>query len=106
MEHINALKTFCFDLDDTLCETSGCDYENSKPYKDRIKFVNKLYEQGHTILIDSARGSGTGIYWTSKTAEQLENWGVKYHKLRCGYKFAADEYIDDKGFNSETYFNK
>ena len=72
MEDINALKTFCFDLDDTLCETSGCDYENCKPHRDRIEFVNKLYDQGHTIFIDSARGSGTGIYWTSKTKEQLE----------------------------------
>ena len=104
MKSINALKTFCFDLDDTLCKTNGCDYINSQPYKDRISLVNKLYDQGHTIFIDSARGSGTGIYWTSKTKDQLDSWGLKYHKLRCGHKFAADIYIDDKGFNSENYF--
>lgn len=104
MENINELKTFCFDLDDTLCKTNGCNYEKSQPHKDRINFVNELYNQGHTILIDSARGSGTGIYWTAKTAIQLKEWGLKYHRLRCGHKFAADKYIDDKGFNSEIYF--
>jgi len=104
MENGNALKTFCFDLDETLCKTNGCDYSNSQPYKCRINQVNQLYKQGHTILIDSARGSGTGIYWVSKTKEQLDSWGLKYHRLRCGSKFAADVYIDDKAFNSEHYF--
>ena len=104
MKSTNVLKTFCFDLDDTLCKTNGCDYNNSQPYKDRISLVNKLYDQGHTIFIDSARGSGTGTYWTSKTKEQLDSWGLKYHRLRCGHKFAADIYVDDKGFNSKNYF--
>ena len=104
MGNVNALKTFCFDLDDTLCKTNGCDYSSSQPYEDRINLVNQLYKQGHTILIDSARGSGTGICWTSKTKDQLDLWGLKYHKLRCGRKFAADIYIDDKAINSEQIF--
>lgn len=87
-----------------MCNTKGMNYQNSTPKKDRIKLVNKLFDEGHTIYIDSARGSGTGEYWTQKTHEQLKKWGLKYHKLRCGYKFAADEYIDDKGFNSENWF--
>jgi len=98
------IKTYCFDLDDTLCRTNGLDYSKSTPIQKRIDLVNSLYEQGHKIIIDSARGSGTGIYWTAKTAEQLNKWGVKYHKLRCGHKFAADIYIDDKAINSEEYF--
>lgn len=80
------------------------DYAKSTPKKDRIKIVNDLFDQGHTIFIDSARGSGSGEYWTQKTAEQLEDWGVKYHRLRCGHKFAADIYIDDKAINSEDWF--
>ena len=52
-------------------------YQNSTPKKDRIKLVNKLFDEGHTIYIDSARGSGTGEYWTQKTHEQLKKWGLK-----------------------------
>ena len=98
------LMTFCFDLDDTLCRTTGIDYLTSIPIKKRISFVNKLHNQGHTIIIDSARGSGTGMQWSEKTKKQLDSWGLKYHKLRCGVKFASDIYIDDKGINSEDYF--
>jgi molybdenum-dependent DNA-binding transcriptional regulator ModE len=102
---------YCFDLDETLCkkvvqsEAEGIDYEDAEPIWERIDRVNKLYDEGHTILIDSARGSKTGCgSWTTKTGIQLEKWGLKYHSLRCGQKFAADIYIDDKGMNSEEYF--
>ena len=105
MENINALKTYCFDLDETLCKTFKTDYKKSQPIKERINFVNRLYDKGHTIIIDSARGSGTGTYWTKYTKDQLDRWGLKYHKVRCGTKFAADIYIDDKAFNSEKYFS-
>ena len=100
----DSFKTFCFDLDETLCNTQGTNYLQSTPIKSRIDYVNNLYKQGHTIIIDSARGSGTGTYWTAKTKEQLDKLGLKYHRLRCGQKFAADIYIDDKGINSELYF--
>jgi hypothetical protein len=98
-------KTYCFDLDDTLCTTKGMDYLKSQPIIKRIKEVNNLYKNGHTILIDSARGSKTGVCWNNQTKEQLKKWGVKYHQLRCGKKFAADIYIDDKGQNADSWFN-
>jgi len=101
---IEKKKTYCFDLDDTLCITNGMDYEDSKPIKERINKVNNLYNEGNTILIDSARGTKTGICWTKKTKKQLKTWGLKYHLLRCGSKFAADLYIDDKGVNTREWF--
>ena len=88
---------YCFDLDGTLCRTSGRTYHESVPLLDRIAQVNALYDEGHTILIDSARGSVTGESWHEVTKEQLEAWGVKYHQVRTGIKFYADHYIDDKG---------
>ena len=97
-------KTFCFDLDDTLCKTKGLNYEDSQPIQERIEIVNKLYDSGNYIIIDSARGSGTGKYWTKVTARQLQKWGVRYHKLRCGHKFAADHYIDDKALSDVDFF--
>jgi hypothetical protein len=94
----------CFDLDNTLCVTIGADYENSKPITDRIDKVNKLYDSGVTILIDTARGSETGIDWTELTETQLKEWGVKYHKLRVGVKLNADLYVDDKGMKDNIFF--
>ena len=90
---------YVFDLDGTLCRTAGTDYMGAKPYPERIARVNELHRDGHTIIIDTARGSGTGEGWKARTAEQLARWGVKHHTLRCGVKFPADVYIDDKAMN-------
>ena len=46
---------YCFDLDNTLCNTEGNYYE-SYPIQSRIDKVNKLYDEGNTIIIDTARG--------------------------------------------------
>ena len=37
------IKTFCFDLDNTLCSTKGNDYDKSKPKKKAVKIINLLY---------------------------------------------------------------
>ena len=99
---------YCFDLDGTLCSQQDLDYENALPFIKRVKHVNDLYDDGHTIIIDTARGSGAtkGKDWTEITEKQLEAWGVKYHDLRAGVKFSADVYIDDKADNADNYFEK
>jgi len=95
---------YCFDLDDTLCETIDGEYESSVPDMKRIEVVNKLYDEGHHIIIDTARGSISGINWFGHTQDQLTDWGLKFHKLRTGIKIYADYYIDDKGINDNDYF--
>ena len=99
---------YCFDLDGTLCTKRYLDYQNAEPLYDRINIVNSLYDEGHTIIIETARGSGAtkGTDWDTVTENQLELWGLKYHQLRTGVKISADIYIDDKGKNSEDYFKK
>ena len=97
---------YCFDLDGTLCNTDGNNYKDSTPEKDRIKIVNALYEDGHTILIDTARGCVSGKNYFFFTMEQLKSWGVKFHTLRTGVKFVADIFIDDKGISDEGFFKK
>ena len=96
---------YVIDIDGTICKEVG-EVIGREPYLDRIAKINKLYDEGNYIIIDSARGSGTGKYWTKTTAEQLNQWGVKYHKVRCGHKFAADFYIDDKALSDTDFFNK
>jgi hypothetical protein len=96
--------TIVFDLDDTLCTSktdAKGDYVQASPIKERIIEVNRLYDAGYEIIIDSARGSKfcygsmiTELY--NITNAQLSLWGVKFHKLRVGVKFAGDIYIDDR----------
>jgi hypothetical protein len=95
---------YCFDLDGTLCTNAYPDYSQADPILERIELVNLLYEQGHHITIETARGSVSGTDWKDLTSNQLKEWGVKYHRLRVGIKMDADFYIDDKGINASEFF--
>jgi hypothetical protein len=91
------------DIDHTIFDTQGMDYENSKPIIDRIEKINKLYDDGHTIVYWTARGSGSGKDWSKVTQEQFKQFGVKYTSLKFG-KPIYDIFIDDKNINSEEFF--
>lgn len=107
------MKTYCFDLDNTLCSTVGSNYENSFPIEERITEVNNLYELGEYIIIHTARGMSKYNGNTSKvydagfelTKRQLVEWGVKHHQLIMG-KPSYDFFVDDKASNSEDFFKK
>ena len=97
---------FCFDLDGTICDTP-CDpdghnqrYWDSLPIPFMVETVNRLYDEGHYIIIMTARGRGSGKDWTAQTRKSLKEWGVKYHELEpMFHKPTADLFIDDKGAN-------
>ena len=105
------MNRYCFDLDHTLCdppyleEEKRWDYFSAVPYRDRIEVVNKLWEEGHYIIIETGRGCDSKINHYEKTYDQLRSWGLKFHILRTGVKFFATYYIDDKAVNSEDFFN-
>ena len=63
---------YCFDLDGTLCTNTDGEYEKALPFYDRIQVVNRLYDSGHTIIIETARGSVTKINWFESTTNQLK----------------------------------
>lgn len=92
---------YFIDLDNTLCKTINGDYINSEPIVERIIKVNKLKENGHTIVIWTARGSKSGIDYSELTVKQLTEWNIQYDKLLLG-KPDYDVYIDDKSFNVDT----
>ncbi|OIP10498.1 MAG: hypothetical protein AUK49_03830 [Betaproteobacteria bacterium CG2_30_68_42] len=94
--------TYCFDIDGTLCTNTEGDYEHAEPYPDVIAEVNRLFDDGHTIMLLSARGTTTGIDWRPATERQLAAWGVRYHVLHLG-KPSADVYVDDKAINALTW---
>lgn len=94
---------YVVDLDGTLCETHGEDYANATPIWRRIRKVNALHDAGHHVVIDTARGSGSGIDWSERTEAQLSAWGVKYDALRCGVKLPADVYVDDRAIHCNDW---
>tara|TARA_Y100000816_G_C26078306_1_gene567938 strand:- start:622 stop:957 length:336 start_codon:yes stop_codon:yes gene_type:complete len=106
------LKNFKFlriiiDIDETICITPGNkniarDYTQSQPIKENIVKANKLYDQGHTIIYWTARGTKSGVPWFNVTYNQLKEWGVKFHELRMN-KPAYDLMICDKVMNTEDW---
>jgi hypothetical protein len=89
---------YCFDIDGTLCTDTDGAYGQAAPCPEVIAQVNRLFGQGHRILLYTARGATTGIDWREETERQLREWGVEYHALYLG-KPTADIYIDDKAIN-------
>ena len=93
---------YCFDIDGTLCTNTEGEYEDAEPYPHVIERVNALHDEGHQILLYTARGATTGIDWREVTERQLRTWGVKYHELYLG-KPTADVYVDDKAVNVDDW---
>ena len=99
---------YCFDLDGTICNTPIKDdkpaYLDSNPIPFMVEQVNQLFDEGHKIIIMTARGRGSGKNWTDWTTKQLDMWGVKYNELEpMFHKPTADLFIDDKGINVEDW---
>lgn len=100
---------YCFDIDGTLCDTPNNkigkpDYENAQPILFMVEQVNRLYNEGNYIILQTARGKGSGIDHTELTKKQLDGWGYKYHELFPMFcKPTADIFIDDKGINVEDW---
>ena len=96
---------YYIDIDETICNTpSSREYDKSIPIKKAIDKVNKIYDEGHTVIFWTARGTGSGIDWRDVTESQLKTWGVRYHELKLG-KPIYDIFIDDKNMNSKTWLD-
>ena len=110
-------KRYCIDIDGTICTpTVGRDYHKAEPWQDRIKVLNKLYDEGNYIIYFTARAMGRFADLPHSVAsvkakevlfdltkQQLDDWGVKYNELIMG-KPHADFFIDDKGVKDEDFF--
>ena len=86
---------YCFDIDNTIC-SGGVPYEEAKPFPKVVKRINELYDEGHHIIISTSRGHWSGENWLEFTKQQLDEWGVKYHKIQVGQKPGVDVFVDDK----------
>ena len=100
------LKTFAFDIDGVICQTKNGQYKESKPNSKAIKKINSLHDQGHNIIIFTARFMGRTNNNYKKayelgyelTHDQLCRWYLSFDKLILG-KPSFDILIDDKALN-------
>lgn len=84
------------DIDNTICDSPiDGDYNKSTPILKNIEKINRMYDNGDTIIYWTARGSKTKINWYDFTKKQLDKWGCKYNEFRTGKPF-YDIIIDDK----------
>ena len=98
------MKIFYVDIDGTICNITDGQYQLAQPIKENIKKINKLYDEGNTIIYWTARGTVTQINWLALTKKQLDHWGARYHDVRVG-KPHYDYFICDKAINSDVFFN-
>ena len=98
---------YCFDIDGTIFETpldefQKPDYKSSYPIPFMIDQVNRLFQDGHYIILQTARGKSSGLDWTELTIKQLKEFKCNYHELFPMFtKPNADIFIDDKGMEKK-----
>lgn len=86
------------DIDGVLCTNTYGEYDKAEPIQDNILKINQLYDNGHRIVIWTARGTllSDAIQEIQKlTVSQLKQWEVKYHQLKFGKPY-YDRLIDDR----------
>lgn len=101
-------KRFVFDLDNTLVSypTVKDDYTTVIPIQKNIDFLNYLKNNGHYIIIYTARRMKTHNGNTSKvvadigeiTLKTLKDFNINYDEIQFGKPY-ADFYIDDLSIN-------
>ncbi len=106
------MKRFCFDLDGTICENKkpGETYADVKPLPGAVEFIKKLKEDGHYVIILTARNMVTHNNNVGKVIanqapiviDWLKRYDVPHDELHFG-KPHADYFIDDKGIKFENY---
>ena len=101
------MKLIYVDIDETICNREASsdfgvvhDYTKAQPIKEYIDKINKLYDEGNTIVYWTARGSRKQLNWRELTQQQLKLWGAKYHELEVNKPF-YDLFIEDKSCRIE-----
>lgn len=99
---------FCFDLDGTLCTIKQPNetYTDVKPIQFMIDIVNMLHNNGHTIIIQTARnmktqGGNVGAVIQNvgiDTLNWLQKYNVQYNEIYFGKPY-AHVYVDDLALN-------
>ena len=101
------MKRLCIDMDGVICTIKTPDetYADVKPIPGALEKINRLYDEGNYIIIQTARHMKTcegnvGMVHrkiAKITLDWLEEHGFKYHEIYFGKPW-ANIYIDDNAF--------
>lgn len=101
----------CFDIDNTLLTYSNAigSHEGIEPISEMVDLVKKLHNEGHTIVLHTARGMKTcksnigqaGKRGMLNVLQTLEEFKIPYDEIYFGKPW-ADLYVDDKAWNQYT----
>tara|TARA_R110002110_G_scaffold243470_1_gene460060 strand:- start:4923 stop:5231 length:309 start_codon:yes stop_codon:yes gene_type:complete len=97
--YVDIDETICF-YEEEIALDGKKDYNTAIPSSENIAKINKLYDEGNTIIFWTARGSRSGIDWTEFTKNQLSVWGVKFHDVRCDKPY-YDQFVEDRSIRIE-----
>ena len=94
-----------YDLDGTLCtkRKSGETYKDVQPIQSMVDQLNKFYDEGHTIIINTARNMATQNNDVGKvmqnigelTLRWLREHNIRYHSIVFGKPYGMC-YCDDR----------
>jgi hypothetical protein len=84
------------DIDGTICESVEGKYDTASPLPQHIEKINRLYDEGNTVIYYTARGRRSGTDYTELTVDQLTDWGCKFHGVIMNHKLDYDLMICDK----------
>lgn len=88
------------DVDNTICQTEGSNYENAIPIPENIKKINRLFDSGNVVVYYTSRGMRSRVNHHCLTLQQLAEWGCHYNTLRMD-KPSFDYIIDDRALRIE-----
>lgn len=100
-------KTIVFDIDGIICTYNiNRPYIEAQPLPENIALINTLYEHGHRIVLNTARGRNSkgGFNFKKLIRKQLAEWGVLYHILYFD-KPAGHYYVDDRNASTDNLRN-
>ncbi|RXJ68988.1 capsular biosynthesis protein [Halarcobacter ebronensis] len=102
----------CIDLDGVICQLrkENQTYEELSPVKGAVEKIKKLKDEGHYIIIYTARNMKTQNANVGKvvkniglvTLEWLDRHSIFYDEIYFGKPW-ADIYIDDNAFRFEKW---
>jgi len=103
---------FCFDVDGTIAELKkdGEEYQDVLPKEGAIETLKKLKEDGHYIILHTARNMETFSANVGKIIaiqgpilfDWLEKYDIPYDEVYFG-KPSADFYVDDKAIRMNNW---
>ena len=91
-------KIIYVDIDGTICSITR-PYSDAKPILTHIDKINKLYDEGHTIIYYTARGAASGVDYSELTEKQLKGRNFS-RSLYVVEDIKAGDVITDKNVRS------